>query len=481
MIAVIGAGACVFTALALCALFDSYRHWFIIPVTLGGMLVTSDALSLLKKKLRVYEPAVLTSLYGIHFFFLAPLLHVYYDYWVAYVPDAPEDWRPWLGGMALFNLFGLLLYRFIRDRFILETGCHLMHKWVPRRHILAVEFLIVLPAAALCQMMVYARFGGISGYVSTFEGKSSESFAGLGLLFAASERFPILAFIALCVFLLPKKRQVSMSTVTSAITLVLVLSLVFGGLRGSRTLIATNVLWAAGIVHLALRPLSKRAILVGLCGIVVFLYAYGFYKYYGLQGMDYLRSDSAVRDRAAVESGRTFVALALGDLGRSGIQALTLYRLWKSGSDYQYAWGSTYLHALSIVIPRQLRPSGLTSGNKAGMEMAFGTGTYIEGSLGATWVYGLAGEAMMNFTPWTIPLAFGVLGALVGSVQKWYRKLPQDDLRWYVAPQVSIMTLSVLTGSASNLVYSACTTLLLPSVLLRIGAALVVRSQKPSS
>jgi len=38
------------------------------------------------------------------------LFNVYLDYWMNYTV-MPEDWRPWLGGMAWLNLVGLLAFR----------------------------------------------------------------------------------------------------------------------------------------------------------------------------------------------------------------------------------------------------------------------------------------------------------------------------------------------------------------------------------
>ena len=480
--AFIAGGACVFLALALCALFARYQHWFMIPVTLCGVLVTSDALSLLKTKRRIYEPAVLMSVYGIYFFFVAPLLHVYYGYWLIYAQDAPDDWRPWLARMACFNFIGLVIYKWVRDQYMRRSGGRQsVRQWVPRYDVLAAEFLIALLVSAACQVWVYAKFGGINSFISTFKGQTSENFAGLGFIFSVADTFPIFAFIALCIFVLSRRRRVSMGTIAGLLGIVLVLSVIFGGLRGSRTLIVGNVLWAAGIVHFTLRPLTKRVVLFGLCAIVVFMYAYGFYKDYGLQGMDYLFSDSAGRARAGVRTGRTTEGLLLGDLGRSGIQAYTLYRLGKSDSDYQYAWGTTYLGAASLFIPKQFRPTNLVTTNRAGMQMAYGQDSYIEGSQGATYVYGLAGEAMLNFTPWAIPLSFGALGVLVGYVQKWFGQLPRGDLRWYIAPPIAILTLSALTGSSDNLLYAVCTTLLLPWLILLLGAKQLAPVRPPFS
>jgi hypothetical protein len=458
--------SCVFLSITLCIVSTDFLHWFLIPVTLCGALITSDAVSLLSGGKKIYEPAVLLSVYGIYFFFLAPLLNVYWDYWLIYSGGSPDDWRPWLGGVATFNLVGIVVYKWFRNRYLQKAKMKPSGRiWLPQREALFSWFLIVLPLALGCQIWAYARFGGVGGYIDAFEFKTSENFAGLGPVFAIAETFPVLLFIALCIFVFSKRRRVDMLTISIALGIVLALSIFFGGLRGSRTLIVDNVLWAAGIVHFTLRPLSKRAILAGICVIVVFMYAYGFYKQSGARGLDYLLSDRGEREQAAEESGRTVNGLLLGDLARSGVQSYVLYRLWKPDSDYQYAMGSTYLGALTLFIPAALRPRILTT-NEAGMNMAYGQGTFIEGTAGATYVYGLAGEAMLNFTPWAIPISFALLGIFVGYLQRWLAELPRGDVRWYLAPPLAVLSVSVLTGSSDNLVYWVSTTLTLPALLL---------------
>ena len=54
--------------------------------------------------------------------------------------------------------------------------------------------------------------------------------------------------------------------------------MVFGGLRGSRSQTVWSLFWATGIIHLWIRPLSKRFIAAGVCFLVAFMYLYGFYK-----------------------------------------------------------------------------------------------------------------------------------------------------------------------------------------------------------
>jgi hypothetical protein len=178
-------------------------HWFVVPVWLCGVLIGCDAVDWFRGRLALFDPAGIIGLIGLHFFFLAPLLHVAWDTWMPYV-EAPPDWRPWLGAMAIVNAAGLLLYRGGRER---SAG-----RPEPARgdHARALDTGKVL-FAAVCgmaisaglQLLVYVEHGGILGYVDAFTRsvglpQTQSAFAGMGWVFILSESFPILAMLVLC-------------------------------------------------------------------------------------------------------------------------------------------------------------------------------------------------------------------------------------------------------------------------------------------
>src|ERR1700749_2793518 len=87
-------------------------HWFLIPLTLCGCLIGTDMVKWISNRLDLYDATGLIALLGYHFFFIAPLLMVSWDYRMKYLPDQPQDYRDWLGAMAIVNLAGLLFYRY---------------------------------------------------------------------------------------------------------------------------------------------------------------------------------------------------------------------------------------------------------------------------------------------------------------------------------------------------------------------------------
>ena len=91
-------------------------HWFIIPISICGILMGADAVDWFRGRLDLYDPQGLIGILGFHFFFIAPLLHVLWDFYMHEV-SPPPDWRDWLGYMGVLNVIGILCYRLGRRVF----------------------------------------------------------------------------------------------------------------------------------------------------------------------------------------------------------------------------------------------------------------------------------------------------------------------------------------------------------------------------
>src|ERR1700741_1942146 len=55
---------------------EQTMHWFLLPVLFCGVLIGCDAADWFRGRLNLFDPAGIIGLLGLHFFFLAPLLHV---------------------------------------------------------------------------------------------------------------------------------------------------------------------------------------------------------------------------------------------------------------------------------------------------------------------------------------------------------------------------------------------------------------------
>jgi hypothetical protein len=475
----LGVLACLIVVWLFLVSSEQYWHWFVIPVTLCGIIISGDAVDWARGRVHLLDPIGLLGVLGIYFFFLAPLLHVRLDYWMRYVVG-PDDWRPWLGQMALLNAAGLLLYR-LGSRTVLgrtPTAARREVVWRlnPNRFFNIAILYMVLAAAV--QVFVYARYGGISGYVASAESTARQGeFAGMGGLFLISDLFPVFVIMAFVVYAKSRGRSFSLPVIAAIFLISLILLLIFGGLRGSRSATLWALIIGAGTVHLWVRPFSRRFVMLGIGFLVGFLYIYGFYKGAGIEGLQAVLS---AEDRAVVieETGRSFDQTLLGDLGRSDVQAFLLYRLSDPESDYEYALGRTYIGGATVVIPQRLLPSRPPTKVREGTLALYGADTFVPGERSSSRIYGLSGEAMLNFGPYAVPVAFLLLGVVVGSLSRFVMRLDRDDARNLLVPILVVFALLMLTSDSDNLSVFLLKRFAIPLAVVFLASERVILSRR---
>jgi hypothetical protein len=429
-----------------------FLHWFIIPVIFCGTFIGADAVNWFRGRLQLFDPVGILGVLGLHFFFLAPLLHIHWDFWLRYINDRPDDWRPWLGGMAILNFLGILVYRHARGYSYgpQETQAS-SYIWKIRTQRFFIALGLSLTITFALQMLVYQSFGGIVGYMAsaTDIGKS-EAFEGKGLIFMLSESFPILAMIGFAVY---SGRHPSMRNwiILGAVLIIFILlQLLFGGLRGSRSNTIFSLIWVVGIIHLWLRPISRKAILIGFSVIVVFMYFYGFYKNEGLDGVQQALQDGETKAALVERTGRSHEVVILQDLGRSDIQAFLLYRLLSPKSDYEYAWGRTYFASAALFIPKAVWPDRPPLKHKEGTDAQYGMNSYQPAVLSSSNVYGLAGETMLNFGPLLVPASFVFLGLIVQRIRYFQASWDPSDARQLILPILVVFCFIFLVSDSDN-------------------------------
>lgn len=435
---------------------DQFFHWFVIPVTLSGILIGIDAVDWFRGRLNIFDPVGILGLLGFHFFFLAPLLHVRWDYWLEPWFTPPSDWRPWLGYMAILNFFGLFIYRLSRSPGSLPNNNFLNQKkvWTIDHKRFPLFLGIALFISAALQVFTYQKLGGVMGYINAATSndfKEPSQFEGMGILFIISEAFPILALIGFAIYSQKYKRLRTLPVLIGVLMVFFILQMLFGGLRGSRANTIWALFWALGIIHFWLRKVSKKEIAVGLVLLVFFMYFYSFFKDRGVEGLQ-----NAVQENssgAAQESGRSWKGLLLGDLGRSEVQAFVLYRIVRHNSDYEYAWGRTYWAAITILIPGAILPNKPNNKSMEGTEVMSGKGSYNPKEPGrwvSSKVYGLAGETMLNFGPLPVPFTFIILGIIVGRVKRYIVTWDSSDIRLLLLPMMVNFCFMVLISDVDN-------------------------------
>jgi hypothetical protein len=429
---------------------DRFYHWFLIPLMICGVLSATDAVAWVRGRLDLYDLIGIVGVFGFHFFFLAPLLHVQLDFWVEHL-NPPPDWRDWLGYMAILNVAGLVSYRLCRNVF--KTS----KQTSPRRGYWRIDpalFRVIAPVAlaiaAVSQIWVYARMGGIGAYMQAVQ-SAQNPLQGMGWIFMVSESVGVLAMFILIVHF--QNGNMSWSKAISVLLLLFIVQLIFAGLRGSRSQMIQYLFWLVGCVHFLVRPVPRKFIYAGSVFVVAFLYIYGFYKAGGAAGVTEAAQGSSEREQLGKKTGRTFNAVLLGDLGRSDMQAFVLYRLVHDRGDYSYALGRTYLGAVSVLIPHFILPERPETKVRWGTDIQNGSGRYAADVAQSSKVYGLAGESMLNFGPISVPFIYGVFGLLVGWIRNRISLLLPGDARFLLVPLVLYTCFQAIIGDSDNLIF----------------------------
>ena len=444
---------CGLTVCGFLAFSSECGHWFVLPVWLAGTLIGVDGVRWLRGRIDLYDPVGILGAFGIHFFFLAPLLHVAWNFWIDRVQQ-PADWRTWLGQMAILNCMGIAVYQGTRKTVMqqLARRSSAVH-WRIDPAKFKPTLLLLLAVTCALQIAVYAKYGGILGYMRNYS-TGDGSFRGMGWVFMVSESFPVLAMIGAAVFLQNRRRVPSWAILACAMLVFFVVQLLFGGLRGSRSNTVWAVFWAVGIIHLAIRRVPRSLFATGIVCFCVFMYVYGFYKSFGVDAIDVLDEQEAFVDLTD-RNTRTLPVVLLGDFARSSIQSYLLFRL-TSGEvldDYEYAKGQTYLGAAALLVPQSVVPIRPPRKGKFGTEAQFGAGTYVPGEWFSRRVYGLAGETMLNFGPLLIPVAFVVFGVVVAFVQHWFESWDIADSRLLLVPFLVNACIIMLMNDSDNIVW----------------------------
>lgn len=457
--------ACVSTVILCGWLLTSeiLLHWFVVPVFVCGVLIGADGVAWVRRRLDLFDPVGLVGAYGYYFFFVAPLLTVAWKYHSPWFPE-PPDWRSWIGWMAVINCAGLIVYRiaraFLQERAPAKT-------WKLDRGRLVRAMVVALPISVAMQIYIFVRFGGIWGFMQSFS-QGNHAFEGMGWQFVIADPLPYLLATLVLVRYRTALRRAPWVTIACFIVAFFVLKLVFGGLRGSRSSTVWGLFWLVGAIHFWIKPVPRKMVVVGVSFLLAFMFVYGFYKAQGIEAFNTLRSRETTQD-AALKTGRTLDSTLLADMARTETQAYLLYRL-QTVQLYDYVHGTTYASAFSIFVPKSLRPEWLISKVQAGTDALYGRNSYRPSTFAASQVYGLTGEAMLNFGPWFAPAAFVFLAYAVVKVRA-IMNLHCDDVRLLMLPFLVNGSMLIVSSDLDNLVVFLVMTAFTTSTVLALSVA----------
>lgn len=446
------------------ALDDALWHWFMLPVIACGVVIGKDVVDWFSGRFDVVHPRALIALLGYHLFFFVFILHVHWNYYYVSLPDQPADYRPWFGALACLNLIGLILYRAVLAT-VGRRGEPIEHTYRLDLRRFVWLSLGVMAVAGLAQAYVYQRYGGITAFVAQLQvarsmgmgGSDPFQGTGLGPLLVLAESFPtvMLLMIAAIARERPSWRRPMILVLT--IGLYLVARVYFGGLRGQRTIYMFDFIWIGSLAHYwGLVVIRRRHVLyVGLC-IVVVMNTLFWFKHGGVDGLAAITSEEARTEVIGNRRDRSdpFRSIVLMDFGRANIQAQALYRFTRN-PEYEYGHGITYLGAVFVPIPSSLVPfEEPPNVIKYRTELLYGQGSYQgeeegENAMRVPFIFGLGGEAMLNFGVIGLPLSFVLLALLIAWVDRYRRRIgTRGDVAWIPVALLNTLGFVVLIGDS---------------------------------
>lgn len=431
---------------------EPVAHWFLLPAMACGILAGVDIVRWLRGRLDIFDPRTIVGCLAFYGFFVAPILHVAWDrFGAGYDLILFGDWRPWLAATCGLSAAGLIAYKIAHNWTFASTRPSPTRWQIDAKRFYPVfAFALILSVAGT---VVYLwQLGGILGEVESFENNVT-AFTGTGWLLIFAWPLTILSSIVFVFAWNDRhgKTQRHMMTALLVLGAAGIGHFLMMGWYGSRSATIWALFWMVGIVHYRFRRFSPATVALGVILVIGFLYFYGFYKERGRAGFEVLQSPSTWLSPKGYQ--RDLKGLLLGDLARADIDAFILHNLVKDPGDYDYRLGLTYLGGPIILIPRYFWPDRPEYKVDAGTEAQFGKITPWRSSR----VYGLSGEALLNFGPFGVIPMFGLFGTLLG----WYRRKliswDVSDSRMFLAPLFAILLASALISDSDNLVYAFIT------------------------
>lgn len=447
-------------------------HWFLIPITISGLLLLPDCIKYFCGKYDVFDPKAIISLAGMHFFYIAPIIFLFNEMQMLYVVN-PPDWRNWVGIFGVLNSVGILIFKFINNnKYLVPLKNKQFHvKWELEKGRFLILSSIFLVIGLIAELYIFRKIGGIKGFmVEKVERTGKLDGAGWILMFG--ESLPILFMFLITYLFVNKNKEYKRNKIVILIVTIIFFFLQFfiAGFRGSRSVTIFALFWALGIIHFYWRPIRVKAILIASIPILFFMIGYGYYKNVGYEIVDYFKGDITFEEIQRKSQNRGTLNTLVSDLARVDTQSYTIYRLLEYPNEYSLAFGRTYIGDLSILIPKTIWPSRPPTKIKEGTELFYGKGGYIPNIQETSRVFGLVGEGLLNFHFIGVPFLFVLWSILVFKLRKIMLLLPRRDARWLFIPLLVQLSVTSLNADLDNIVFNLVKNGLVPFLVIYFGS-----------
>ena len=450
--------------------FNIPFDWYLIPVSLCGIFSVYQIIYLfnITNQFGLRLPLVFyfycTLWFGCYF---APLLHFALNFWLIFNNSLvlPKRWEPYVFVIGTLNAIGLLIFIYAYKYFYSiskpYSKVYLLLKTIKFNYVYLLCFI-----SLACQILVYVKLGGISGFISTYETRSEDQgFAGFGLLFIISEFFPIALIFFFYIKALYNPFLRKGKNVMFFLLLLFVSCMLFGGLRGSRSNTILTMLHACMVIHYFIRKFQVKEMVLGVFMLISFMYVYKFYKQGGAEAISAYTEGTL--DVSEDKYNFNVFQMLLTDFARGDIQPYMVYRY--QNSNYRPKLGATYIGGLIHYMPGVDKES-LTTKKTAATELLYDYNGKVKGFY-TTRIFGLLGEYVLNFGYYTAFLIFLPLAFFIAKLDKWVYSLTQNDVRNFIVPLWILFIVFLFSADLDNVIFFFMKRMFLVMVMLSLVSA----------
>ena len=429
--------------------------WPLLPLYICGTLIGSDAILWFRGQIDTFDPKGLIGVVGLHFFFVSPILQIIWE-----IPLMGRVYEAdiWLGWMGVINMFCILIYLLMSHIGSIQRD---NGESVPQKTLrfnLKTAHVILIVAIVVCtiaQIYVFVSVGGFAGMIAAHEDAihGSQVYFKTGVPRVLAQALPLLLLILVLTLNQKKFRKRSIWSIGFIFLVVFAIQFISTGLTGSRSSTLYGIVGVAGAVHYFWKKIRPGQVLLVMIPLIGLLYLYGFYKTAGAESFGLITGEVTV-DSLSRKTGRTWEVLLLGDFSRAHLQAFELYKQVEEPGSYDLRYGKTYYTSVFAFIPFWIWPERPPQEKvSAGADLIFGRGWFYRYNVyrKSSNIYGLAGEAMLNFSWPFVFVVFGIWGFVVGRFRRSLFRIPKGDTRLVLCGLFSLLCLHGLINDVDNL------------------------------
>lgn len=417
----------------------------VIPFFLGvALLQLSFFDHFLIRKETIFHPMPFILMVLLFFWYVAPIFSIYTaDFLIN--PARNINWDFWGYYTLWVNFFMTLLFFAGKSIGYKKYTNYNIYAFKSKKNIFywGVFFLTL---SLIFQLYVFNSFGGVLGYINAW-GEERSQFDGLGKVFIIAEAFPIILSLAFFAFLF--KNNNLLKYIILFLIIFLIVKILFGGLRGSRSNTVWGVFWIVGIIHIAFYKIKKYQFFIIILCFSTFMSTYALYKSYGV---DAFSGEYSLEDTNRFE-GNPYISMLINDFSRSSLNTYQTSQYYE-GSNYSIKYGETYLQSLSMIVPPLKYFFNGYNKDAAGFELYHDVkiDPRVDDYYNSR-VFGLYGEGILNFGPIFATLLIFLYGFVVSRINSYSLSLNPNDARLFFVPFITNMCMVFMISDSNNIIF----------------------------